>query len=221
LARHLEGEGMIALSPRHSRVLAIALLLMAIPIWYHAAARPRTFSCSNPDALIRSKVLPMVEEFGTLPFSKEQGFFDSAAGTLSLPGRWKAAPQWRISRSFQLQRYYYHPANSYAYLFPDDELVMRTLVVDGVELPIHLRLDESRRNSVMTAYLYILGGRPIRNPFTGTVAAAIPQLIGGRLPLTEILVSGVSAFTDEEANREALIDWIRSSWIRYDEVCNL
>jgi hypothetical protein len=210
---------MIPLSSRYAWVLTVALTFIAIPVWYHAVVYPKAFSCSNPDVLIRTKALPGIKSFESIPARRHE-FYDSAAGTLSLPGRWKAPIRWQLTRTFELQRYYYRPAFPIAQLLPDDDLETRAVMVDGVELPIHVRSDESEGKAVITAYLYILNGQPIRNPFTGAVGAAIAQIREGRLPLTEILVNGRSSFADAPANRQTLVDWIRSAWIRYDEICN-
>lgn len=210
---------MITLSSRYAYVLSVALLLIAIPAWYHAIASPRAFSCSDPDTLFRSQSLPRVATYEPLPVQRRY-FLDSAKGTLSLPGRWKVTPQWRITRTDHLERYYFNPHHLPAKLMPDDKIELRTVMVEGVELPIHLRWDESQKDVVISAYLYILDGRPIQNPFTGAAAAAASQLVNGRSPLTAILVTGTSSKTFDRKNRDALVDWLESAWIRYDEICH-
>jgi len=74
--------------------------------------------------------------------------------------------------------------------------------------------------AVTSIYFYVLGGRPIRNAFFGSLALAVPQALRGSLPLTLVLASGNSEFGEAAANRATLIDWAGRAWTAYDKVCN-
>ena len=70
-----------------------------------------------------------------------------------------------------------------------------------------------------SAYLYIFAGRPIRFPILASLQNAFPQLLGGTLPLTVLLSEGDSRPRYAEKNERILVEWIRSAWYRYQEVC--
>jgi hypothetical protein len=210
---------MIPISARHSIPLTLAIALLAVPVAYHAIARPMTISCANPSAIVGEKRMPDVIEQEPAT-SESHGFIDGIAGELSLPGDWKQSPQFRLTRTYDLGRYYFIPMDNFTNMFPEDRLESLSVEVDGVEVPLHLRLDESEGIAVTTVYFYIIDGKPVANPFSGSLAQAFPQLRRGIFPLTMILVNARSERVDAEISRATLIDWAKRAWTAYDETCN-
>ena len=209
---------MIQISDRYAILLSCVLTLLSLPVLYHFYAKPETVTCRDPNRLITERFLPSVQEFETVPRKREL-LINGSTGTVKLPGEWKMDSKYRISRSYNLADYYFVPIDNFTNMFPEDFLEVRTLDVDGVELPVHLRLDESEQQSVLTAHIYILGGKPIRNPFTGSLAQAPAHLRDGLHPLTMILLYGNTKFERMEEGREIMLDWMRQAWLRYEAVC--
>lgn len=210
---------MIPLSDRLVLVVCMALALCSVPVLYHFVAAPIAVSCNDPKQLVEEKFLSSIHEFHTVPFRK-QLMIDGSAGTLELPGHWNQKPRYRVARTYNVDGYYFLPLDNFTNMFPEDETSVEVIVHAGVELPIHLRLDESERESVLTTYLYLMGGKPVRNPLTGSLAQWIDQLRNGKQPLTMILLNGRTGFEHMEAQRGVMLDWMRNAWGRYDEVCN-
>jgi hypothetical protein len=139
---------------------------------------------------------------------------------VELPGFWNQRAKYKIARSYDLTDYYIIPVGNFTNIFPADRIEVRTLEVEGIELPIHLRLDESEQESVLTAHIYILGGRPIRNPFSGSIAQTAAHLRHGAHPLTMILLNGRTSLERREEGQQIMLDWIREAWLRYESVCS-
>ena len=210
---------MIPLSDRYSIVLGCAAALLSVHVLYHFLANPIAVSCKDPETLINEQFLPSVVDFKTVPW-KRNLLINGSKGNVELPGVWKGDTSFRISRTYNLSDYYFVPIDNFTNMFPDDLVEVRTLTVDGVEVPVHLRLDESEKKSILTAHFYVLGGQPVRNPFTGSLGQIAEHLRNGPSPLTMILLNGKTKLEHMEENREIMINWIREAWIRYDSVCN-
>jgi len=210
---------MIPLSKRLVLVVCMALVLCSVPVLYHFVAAPMAVSCNDPKQLVEEKFLPSIDEFHIVPFRK-QLMIDGSAGTLDLPGPWNQKPRYRIARTYNVDGYYFLPLDNFTNMFPEDETSVEAIVQAGTELPVHVRLDESERESVLTTHLYLMGGKPIHNPFSGSLTLWFDQLRNGKQPLTMILLNGRTAFEHMESQRSIMLDWMRKAWSRYDEVCN-
>jgi hypothetical protein len=210
---------MIPLASRGAIPLLIAVTLMVVPVLYLEMNKRHTAWCNDPEATLADRVMPDVatQETASTSFG---GLAGETSGTLALPGTWLTPPRFRIARSFSLDQYYFVPRRTFITPYLDDRLESFDVEVDGVELPLHLRVDESLKLSRATLYFYVLAGRPVRGSFFGSLAQALPQLLRGRLPLTMVLVQGSSAFEDEAVNRATLIDWTQRAWTHYDEACD-
>ena len=210
---------MIGLSEKYAPALSCALAILALPVVYHYLAQPVTVTCRDPDRLINEQFLPSVQSFEALPQKRER-LINGSVGTVALAGTWNQDAKYRISRTYDLADYYFVPIDNFTNMFPEDRTELRTLDVDGIDLPVHLRLDESERESVLTAYIYILAGKPIRNPFTGSLAQVLAHLRDGAHPLTMILLNGRTSFAGRDAGQEIMLEWIREAWLRFDAICN-
>ncbi len=209
---------MIPLSGRHALLAVLVLALLAIPVWIHAIAKPRTEDCARPDRLLASQFLPNFLEHESV-IGESTKFFSTAWGTLRLPGRWSGPQRWRINRTYRLQRYQFKPPGMFTKAFPEDLLETRTLEIDGILLPVQLRTDRSEGVAVMTAYIYVFAGKPITNPFRVSVANALGQLTHGTYPMTMILLSADAPFEIEEENRRILVDEMGMAFRAYREAC--
>ena len=212
---------MIPISSRGAFPLALALAVLALPQAYHAVARPTAISCANPEATLAVNFMPDARKQKAVSLSFD-GYIDGTIGRLRLPGKWTKRTRFRVTRTYDLDRYYFVPRGNFTNIFSEDVIETIVVEVDGVALPLHLRLDESASASVsiLTVYFYVLDGKPIVNPFWGSLRAAIPQILHGKLPLTMILANGQSETKDADAARATLIDWAQRAWTAYDQTCN-
>jgi hypothetical protein len=211
---------MIPVSYRGALPLAIAIAMLAIPVAYHGSMEPVRDGCQNPLAPLNDLVFPNVETIESTDSIELGGRIGDKSGTLTLPGKWTIAPKFRLTRTFEIEKYYFVPRRTFTHPFPGDRLESLVVAVDGVDVPLHLRIDETYGIAVASVYFYVLGGHPVRNPFLGSLAQAVPQFLRGSLPLTLILVAGNSEFEEAATNRATLIEWAQRSWTAYDEFCN-
>jgi hypothetical protein len=210
---------MIRISSRHALPAIIALWLLAIPIGYHTLARPRVDDCADPARLRVPDFLPLSAGVNPDPDKARIEVIAWSDGELLTDRPWKTKPRWRIVRVYDLAKFYFAPLGAFTYVFPEDTVSVVVREANGVDLPIHVRVNDSGRFLNVTAHLYVFGGRPVRRPFVASLENAIRQLVGGALPLTMILVEGDSTTEHAQENEEFLIDWIRSAWIELDAVC--
>jgi len=210
---------MIPISGRHALPAIVALWLLAIPIGYHTLARPRVDDCADPARLRVPDFLPRSAGVNPDPDKARIEVIAWSDGGVLTDGPWKRKPRWRIVRVYDLAKFYFAPPGTFTYVFPEDTVSVVIREANGVDLPIHVRVDDSGRILNVTAHLYVFGGRPVRRPFVASLENAIRQLAGGALPLTMILVEGDYKTEHAQENEEFLIDWIRSAWIELDGVC--
>ena len=210
---------MISISGRHALPAIVALWLLAIPIGYHALSHPRVDDCADPARVSAADFVPLSAGVNPDPVNPRFEVITWSDGELSTGRPWIRKPRWRIVRTYELAKFYFTPQGTFTYVFPEDKTSIAVRGANGVDLPIHVRVDESGRYRNLTAYLYVFGGRPVRSFFVASLQGAIRQLVGGRLPLTVILVEGDSTVEHARENEEFLVDWIRSAWIELDGVC--
>jgi hypothetical protein len=211
---------MIPVSGRHALPAIFALCLLAIPIGYHALARPRVDDCADPARLRVPDFLPLSAGVNPHPDKARTEVIAWNDGELLTDHPWKTKPRWRIVRAYDLDKFYFAPLGLFTYVFPEDRNSIVVREANGVDLPIHVLVGDSGRFLNVAAYLYVFAGRPVRHPFVASLHNAIRQLVGGALPLTLILVEGDFAVEHAQENEEILVDWIRSAWIELDGVCS-
>jgi hypothetical protein len=210
---------MIPVSGRRALPAIAALWLLAIPIGYHVLAHPRADDCADPERVRAADFLPLSAGVDPEPANPRIEVLAWSDGELITDRPWIQKPRWRITRNYEVQKYYFAPWRTFTPVFPEDETSVVMREANGVELPIHVRVDASGRYRNTIVYLYAFGGRPIRRPFVANLRNAIRQLVGGRLPLTMILVEGESEAPHARENEEFLVDWVRSAWIELAGVC--
>ena len=211
---------MIPISGRRAMLAVAALWLLAIPIWYHALARPRVDDCADPARLRVPDFLPLAVGVDRNPRDGHMQMIAWNDGELLIDRPWVKEPRWRIVRAYDLDKFYFEPPGTFTYLYPEDTRSVVVRKANGVDLPIHLRVEDAGESRNATVYLYVFGGRPVRVPFVASLRNAFRQLVGGALPLTMILVEGGSATEHAQENEEILVDWMRSAWIELDGVCS-
>jgi len=211
---------MIPVSGRHALPAIFALCLFAIPIGYHSLARPRVDDCADPARLRVADFLPLSAGANPDPVKSRVNVITWSDGELLSDRPWIQKPRWRIVRTYELAKYYFTPQGTFTYVFPEDKASVAVREANGVDLPIHVRVDDSQGFLNVTAYLYVFAGRPVLRPFVATLHNAINQFVGGALPLTLILVEGDFLVEHTHENEEILIDWIRSAWIELEGVCS-
>lgn len=206
----LPGLSLVLLGSRRTRAIAI-------PIGYHALLQPRADDCASPARLREPDLLPFSTRNESPPRTPRK-YLEWRQGALRTDRPWRIKPQWRIVRSYDLSRYYFSPG-FFSSFFPEHTAETLVRNANGVDLPIHVVVDESEGFRNFAAYLYIFGGRPVRQPLSASLRHAVQQIIGGALPLSVILVEGGSAIEHASKNEELLIEWMRSAWIEFNEVC--
>jgi hypothetical protein len=210
---------MIPLSARNALPVIVVMFLLAIPIGYHALLRPRVDDCSNPARLQEPNLLPLSTRDNDPSRKPHVYTAEGGQGVLRIDRPWKIRPRWEIGRSYDLSGFYFGPPGFFSHFFPGGTVRMPARDASGAELPIHTIVDDSEGFRHFAAYLYVFAGRPVRHPVIASLRHAIPQIIRGALPLNMILVEGGSAFEHAEENEEILLDWMRSAWLEFDEVC--
>ena len=209
---------MISLSGRHALPAAIALWLGVVPVAYHGIARPTADDCADPSALALTRFLPRAQGVVARAVVPEGGGAPKH-GTLATRLDWRSNPLWTVARTHDLGQSYFIPPGHFSLSSPEEESWIVIREVDGVSLPIHVRVEEFGRFANTAAHLYVFDGRPIRTPVLASLGSAFTQLVGGTLPLTAIVAEGDSRITATREHEAALVDWLVSAWTVYDEVC--
>jgi hypothetical protein len=131
---------------------------------------------------------------------------------------WTTEPRWELGRTYDLTNFYFAPSLRSVF-FPEhaSSTVMRN--VEGVDLPIHVRVEDSEGFRSFAAYLYVFAGRPVRHPLVASLRHAMQQIVRGALPLSVIVVEAGSTIEHGPENEALLVEWLGAAWNEFDEVC--
>jgi hypothetical protein len=211
---------MIRPSPRHALIMTLLLLAPAAASVYHLTSAPRAEACANPAALMQEDFLPDVHD-AYADTGRHGDYVDMSNGRLAIFGPSKRPPEWRVIRTYDSFEYYFVPRRTYGDVYGDDLTGTRMLEVDGARLPVHTRIhvDHNKKHEQFSAYYYVLGGSPVRHPFTGSLGRAITQLTGGPDSLTVFMVGGRWPQKHSQERRRLVMQWLESTWGRYEAAC--
>jgi hypothetical protein len=208
----------IGLSGRYALPTALVLWVLLLPVAYHGIVRPQAEDCADPAALEITRFAPASSRARAKPASAlrpgERSF-----GELVTETRWKNDPIWNLVRTYDLGQSYILPPGRLSLSSSLEESSLQVREVDGVEVPVHLRVETFGVYANIAAHVYVLGGRPVRSPFLASLALAWPQLLHGTLPLTSIVVEGDAPATFRREREALLVEWLLSAWSHYEDAC--
>lgn len=211
---------MIELSPRHWVVLTVLALAAALPSWLHVGGAMHRDDCANPAQLRLTSRIPGTSEGVEDEKKHEMGIFQWTNGTLHSDVPVDRAPKFRIVRSFEPAEFYFEPKRFLVgNPFPSDVVTPRTLRVGPDELPYFTRYDTSEGRAVVTSYLYVFDGRPIRNLFAASFDQAGAQLAEGTRPVTLFVTDRVGELGQEARMIASSEAWLADAWRYYASVC--
>jgi hypothetical protein len=209
----------ITLSDRYAKWLVAIFLLFALPVLAVDLWPRRRDDCRNPDLLF---VTSLIE--GSKPLGESKRAFSRDVVQWSKGELVRASPldppiRFQIVRSFDTRALYTTPT----YLVEgtlDAELheVEHVRTAAG-PLPIHVAIDHTRSPSRFAAWAFVFDGRAVESPFLTILASAPRQLIGGSLPLTVLIVDGISLRHDVASATDTAKRWLASAWVQIATVC--
>jgi hypothetical protein len=209
----------IPLSGRHSLLALVAVWVCAAAVAFHAVAKPRADDCASPGALLAPDLFANTVPGSATATRQGKRAFAENRGEVLTDDRWRAAPRWRLLRTYDLKGSYFAPSGLFSMVSPEDRDWVVTRSAGGRELPIHVRVDDTAGYANVAAYLYVFAGEPVARPFTASLREALPQLLAGALPLTVLLAEGDAELDRAEVSQELLVDWVRSAWVEYEAAC--
>ena len=109
-----------------------------------------------------------------------------------------------------------NPWNS---LFLAEVHSLERVPANGIEVPIHVVIDNTRDPSRFAAWVYAHDGRPVENPLFAMLASAPRQLLCGSQPFTILMVDGILLGEDPAPIVESAKRWLGAAWEHFAQAC--
>lgn len=201
-------------------LLAI-LLTVLVPVVYHAYGDDEREDCADPASLLAAYRIPGTGDETERWDKHVNGWAQWTEGDI-LPGRSDVEPPtFLILRTFRSRRVYLRPTIFLPEKLEPDHVELQWIDVDGQQVPIHVGtiFQHSKRSMKLAAYMFAYGDRPVADPFREELASALPQIVGGRRPLTLFLVSGFAKRDKMESIERPAREWLANAWRHYRDSC--
>jgi hypothetical protein len=212
---------MTTLSTRYVGPLFALLLPTLLAVWGYSWGGFRSDECADPAALretgwIEGLVSKNDPEGGPRPW-----LLQDIGGTVAAKSSELSELEFRIVRSFELQRLYEKPViffSRWPYLVASQQ-TLEWIGPQSEELPIYKVFEEAPRYTRLGAYMFLYDSRPMANPSLALLSAALRRVATGHRPLTLVAVSVKFSDSHREAAEDLAEEWLMSAWEYYRSVC--
>ena len=212
---------MTTLSTRYVGALLALLLPAFFGVWIYSYGGFRSDDCVDSSALLETGWIEGLERKSEPGGESPAWLLQDIGGTVATKASNVSALEFRIVRSFELERLYEQPAwlfrrwHDLAAYRPTLEWIGS----QGEELPIHKIVEERSGLARIGAYMFVYDSRPMANPSLALLSATLRRVATGRRPLTLVTVTVSSSAAGREAAEKLGEEWLISAWEYYRSVC--
>lgn len=193
------------------------LLLFAVPIVFTEFHARRRDDCRDPALLFVTSLIEGSKPTGESMPSAPNDVIQWSYGQLENPQLPKSPLRFQIVRSYD--RSYTSMTQVLGTSIDPEVRVIDRVPAAGIEVPIHLVIDNTRKPSRFVAWVYAVDGRPVENPSFSMIANAPQQLVRGSLPVTILMVDGLLIGEDPAPVTETAQRWLVSAWEHFAKAC--
>jgi hypothetical protein len=212
---------MTTLSTRYVVPLVALLVPALVAVWVYSFSGFRSDDCADPSALSETAWIEGLEPRKEPEGKPRRWLLENISGTIATKDPNISPLEFRILRSFELERLRGEPVNFFRQ--PVDFFLSRPTLewIDsqGDELPIYELVAEAQGVVRVGAYMFLYDSRPVANPSRTLLSAALQRIATGRRPLTLVTVSVVASRPLRGAAEELAEEWLVSAWEYYRSVC--
>lgn len=212
---------MTTLSTRYVGPLLALLLPALFAAWGYSHGGFRSDECADSSALLDTGWVEGLESKNEPDGKIPPWLLQDIGGTVAAKGSDLSALEFRIVRSFELERLYEMPVRFFSQ-WPYSIAAPQTLEwigPQGEELPIHKVFEKAPSFTRLGAYMFLYDSRPMANPSLALLSATLRRVVTGHRPLTLVTVSVYSSGSHREAAEELVEEWLVSAWEYYRSVC--
>lgn len=210
---------MIPLSGRHARLLAVLLLLAAVPIAVNVYGGRRHDDCADPAALRALPPLLGGTSWEQQSDPRGDGVFQWSEAQADVNDEGVDPLRFRIVRSFDPLALALLPA---AFVGAQNDSYTHELAqldTGGDTVPVHVRRAESLGLARAMLYLFVVDGRPVEDPVRASLAGTLTRVLRGPRPATLYWASGSTRPSRVAREGRRARDWIAESWRRHQRAC--
>jgi hypothetical protein len=200
----------------------LALLLPALfAVWGYSFGGFRSDECADPSALLETGWIEGLESRNEPDGKIPPWLLQDIGGTVATKGPGLSALEFRIVRSFDLERLYERPVTfffQWPYLVATQQ-TLEWIGPQGDELPIYKMYEQTPRFARLGAYMFLYDSQPMANPSLALLSTTFRRVATGHRPLTLVTVSVKFSDSSQEAAEELVEKWLMSASEYYRSVC--
>jgi hypothetical protein len=212
---------MTTLSTRYVGPLLALLLPALFAVWGYSYGEFRSDECADPSALLETGWIEGLESENEPDGKIPPWLLQDIGGTIATKGSELSALEFRIVRSFELERLYEMPVRFFSewlYVVAAQH-TLEWIGPQGEELPIYRVFEQTPRFTRLGAYMFLYDSRPLANPSLELLSATLRRVVTGHRPLTLVTASVYTSDSHREAAEELVDEWLVSAWEYYRSVC--
>jgi hypothetical protein len=212
---------MTTLSTRYVGPLLALLLPAFFAVWIHSYGGFRSDDCADSSALLETGWIEGLKR-GNEPDGKPRPWLlQDIGGNVATEDSKISSLEFRILRSFELERLYEAPVNLFRRWvdFGLSQPTLEWIGSRGEELPTHKVFAEESGIARIGAYMFVYDSRPVANPSLALLSATLHRVATGRRPLTLLTVKVTFSSYRREAAEKLAEEWLISAWEHYRSVC--
>lgn len=176
--------------------------------------------CLRPGALAATTLIPKARHLLTRDSSEEHETLLWAEGNFDNPLSDDAPFTYRLVRSHDLLYVASRPVNLISETIDGERHRVKTIEVDGVEVPIHVVEDYTKVPNLLIAYFHLYGLEPAEDPVSNHLTHFGDVILGGTPAITTVIVDGpITRAGLEEAEAEAT-EFLSGVYRFIDEYCS-
>jgi hypothetical protein len=212
---------MTTLSSRYVGPLLALLLPAFFAVWGYSYGGFRSNECADSSALLETGWIEGLESKNEPGGESLPWLLQDIGGTVATKSPELSALEFRIVRSFELERLYEMPVRFFSqwpYLVATQQ-TLEWIGPQGEELPIYKMFEQTPRYTRLGAYMFLYDSRPMANPSLALLSAMFRRVATGHRPLTLVTISVKFSLSHQEAAEELIEEWLISAWEHYRSVC--
>lgn len=208
------------LSTRYRRSLLLLLMGAAAGVGFISENPRHVDPCLRPGALAATTLIPGARHLMTRPSSGLHETLLWAEGNFDNPLSEEAPFTYRVVRSHDLLYLASRPVNLISDSIDGERHRVKTIDVDGTELPIHVVEDYTKVPNLLIAYFHLYGLEPAEDPVSNHLGHFVDVIAGGTPAVTTVIVNGpITRLGLEDAEADAT-EFLASTYRFIDEYCS-
>ncbi|MBW2231832.1 MAG: hypothetical protein JRG92_03620 [Deltaproteobacteria bacterium] len=203
------------------RVACVLIACAAVPVLYLRLAEWERDPCVRPADVRTIPAFARADKLKYGDTAEDRGVFDWMSATFETPGASDQPMLARLMRTHDLAPFITEPHQfTRVYELVDDSAKLITQPAGDTEIPIHVRSRESQFDPYIVAWVYLLGGDPVKSPWRSALARAIAHPFSAPEPVTLVVAESFVLPKWVQARQAISTDWLAQVFLELEQVCS-